>query len=75
MLPEMDGQAALTDMRAQVEAAVIDPKRRMKIVMTTALNDYKTTSKAYRTLYDGYLVKPIEKVALVNEIRELGLIT
>jgi two-component system, chemotaxis family, chemotaxis protein CheY len=75
MLPEMDGQAELTDVRSQEEEAGIDPDCRMKIVMSTALNDYKTMSKAYRSLCDGYLVKPIEKAALVNELRELGVIT
>ncbi|MBN2333302.1 MAG: response regulator [Deltaproteobacteria bacterium] len=75
MMPEMDGQEALQQIRAQEEARNILSSNGAKIVMTTALNDLKNVSFAYQNLCDAYLTKPIEKAKLIDELRELKLIS
>ena len=42
--------------------------------MTTALSDMKSIKEAFQNLCDGYLVKPIEKEKLIEEIKRMDLI-
>ena len=74
MMPEMDGQEALKQIRAMEEAKGILSSHGVKIVMTTALCDSKNLFAAYANLCDGYLVKPIDKVKLLDHLRKLELI-
>ncbi len=74
MMPEMDGQTALREIRAAEEARGIISSKGAKIVMTTALSDMKSLSSAFGSLCDAYLVKPIEKAKLLSELRKLALI-
>ena len=74
MMPEMDGQQAVAEIRAMEVAAGVAPGKGTKIVMTTALGDMKHIMNAYGNLCDGYLVKPIRKDALAGELRKLKLV-
>ena len=74
MLPEMDGHEVLQQIRALEEARDISLTCGAKIVMTTTLGDIKNVAAAYRELCDGYLVKPIGKAKLLDELRRLRLI-
>jgi two-component system chemotaxis response regulator CheY len=74
MMPEMDGQEAVKQIRALEEAKGILPARCAKIVMTTALGDHKNILAAFKHLCDAYVVKPIEKSKLLAELRRLRLI-
>jgi two-component system, chemotaxis family, chemotaxis protein CheY len=75
MMPEMDGQQALKGIRTQEEArGILSTNGGAKIVMTTALNDMKNACNAFNSLCDAYLVKPIDKLKLLQTLRELGLI-
>ena len=73
MMPEMDGQEALRKVRALEEGRGIFSSKGAKIVMTTALDGLSQVSAAFSGLCDGYIVKPIEKAALFEELRKLGL--
>ncbi len=73
MMPEMDGQEALHQIRRQEEAMGILSDRGSKIVMTTALDDARNVMKAFNSLCDGYLTKPIKKATLVDKLKEIGL--
>ena len=75
MMPEMDGQAALKEIRGMEEAKGIRSTKGSKIVMTTALKDMKNISTAYNALCDGYLMKPIEKTKLIDLLGKLELIS
>jgi len=75
MMPEMDGHEALKEIRAMEEAKGIISSKGTKIVMTTALGDLKNVSTAYQGLCDAYLVKPIDKARLLEELRKLDLIS
>ena len=74
MMPEMDGQEALKEIRALEEAQGINSSNGAKVVMTTALGDLKSVSNAYISLCDAYLTKPIQKAKLMEELRKLNLI-
>ena len=74
MMPKMDGQAALKEIRALEETKGIVPACRAKVIMTTALADRANVIEAGMQHCDSYLVKPIDKARLLNKLRELGLI-
>jgi two-component system chemotaxis response regulator CheY len=74
MMPEMDGQEALEKIRQIETNARIAQVDRSKIVMTTALADEANVIKAVQHQCDYFLVKPIEKAKLLEELRELKLI-
>ena len=71
MMPEVDGQAALRQIRAMEEIAAIDGA---KIIMTTALSDTGNVVMAIDALCDAYLVKPIDKAKFLEKLRSLKLI-
>jgi len=74
MMPEMDGQTTLKNLRKLEEEKNIHCSDTVKIIMTTALDDIDNIKTAFREQCEGYLVKPIEKEKLVNKLNELGLI-
>ncbi len=74
MMPEMDGQQALLEIRKLEEIHGVVPSNRARIAMTTALSDLKNVSKAYHGLCDAYLTKPIDKARLLEELRRQELI-
>jgi len=75
MMPNVDGQEALKQIRNIEKDSGIKGSAEVKVIMITALDDPKTVFKAY---YKGgatsYIVKPVEKEKLIQEIRRLGLI-
>jgi two-component system, chemotaxis family, chemotaxis protein CheY len=75
MMPEMDGQAALHEIRAMEKAMGIKPSETSKILMTTALHDPKNMIASYQDKCDAYLVKPINRIKLTEELRKLKLIS
>lgn len=70
MMPEMDGQDAVREIRRieEEEWGFTYPKG-VKIIMTTCLDDPQNVVSAFRSLCDAYLVKPIDEEVLINEIR------
>lgn len=75
MMPEMDGQEALKEVRRLEEKHGREPGQGARVFMTTALRDRQSVMQAFREQCDGYLVKPIEKAKLLGYLRQLGLIS
>jgi two-component system chemotaxis response regulator CheY len=73
MMPEMDGQATLKEIRAIEDGAGTRAGKGVKILMTTALNDMENVQAALRERCDGYLIKPVDKAKLLKYLREFGL--
>jgi two-component system, chemotaxis family, chemotaxis protein CheY len=73
MMPEMDGRAALREIRA-LETAQGIVNNGVKVIMTTALGDTKTLFGSFNETCDGYVVKPIETEKLLGYVRSFGLI-
>ena len=74
MMPEMDGQQALKEIRALEESWKIIHDRNSIIIMTTAVKDLKNVTEAYNNMCDGYLAKPIRKEKFLEDLRQLKLI-
>ncbi len=71
MMPQVDGHEALRTIRNLENEYNIPTENRVKIIMTTALSDFKNVQTAFNELADGYLVKPIDKPKLIQEINKL----
>jgi two-component system chemotaxis response regulator CheY len=74
VMPEMDGQEALQEIRAIEEERNTHPLKQAKIIVTTMLDDKKETHDAF--FLGGatsYLVKPIDEGKLLGELRSLQL--
>lgn len=75
MMPNMSGDEALKRIRARERELGISPAQEVKVIMTSALDDPKTVTNAF---YQGgatsYLVKPVERRTIVQELRSLELI-
>jgi two-component system chemotaxis response regulator CheY len=73
MMPEVDGIEALKRIREMEAKDGLEP--RVKVIMTTALDDPQTVMKSF---YDGeasaYIVKPVVKEKLYKELEKLGLL-
>jgi len=74
MMPEMDGQTAVKEIRALEEAGGTFSTNGVKIIMTTALDDVKNVVQSFRSLCDAYLFKPIDTGKLQEHIRTLKLV-
>ena len=75
MMPDMDGQEALREIRALEESKGISFNQGAKIVMISALTDMHSKISAFSGLCNGYLGKPIRKDKLLEELSSLGRIS
>ena len=73
MMPEMDGQTALNEIRTEEERTGIASRRRARIIMTTALDDVRNIMDAFYGLCDGYLTKPIDGARLLQVLDQFNL--
>lgn len=74
MMPEMDGQTALKEIREIEREAKIAGLNRTKIIMTTALDDPQNILNAFNEQCEAYIIKPIKKDKLFEQLRSLGQI-
>ena len=73
MMPEMDGQHLLSAFRDKEDDLKLPFPGRLKVVMISALDDTENVMKAFYSLADAYLIKPISKEKLVEVLGQLGL--
>jgi len=74
MMPRLDGMKALKiirDIEKQMEKEIA---KKVKIIMTTAINDKETVLNAYDTGCEAYAWKPIETDKFILVMKKLGLI-
>jgi len=74
MMPEMDGQSALNEIRALEEAAGTLSSSGVKIIMITALNDVKNVVRSFGALCDAYIFKPLDTAQLLTQLKSWGLV-
>jgi two-component system chemotaxis response regulator CheY len=74
MMPKLNGQAALRQIRELEQANGIFPAKGAKIIMTTAMNTTLEIDEAFDGRCDAYLVKPVTKKELNEALRQLALI-
>lgn len=75
MMPEMDGQDALKEIRVIEKEFGVTPQLETKVMMTTALGDPANVMEAY---YKGgasiYLTKPLDVEKIREAMIELGFL-
>jgi len=74
MMPAMDGRDALKAIRQIEREHGILGLDGVKVIMTTALGDSKNVIGSFREGCEAYIVKPIRKDKLLEEMEKLGLI-
>jgi two-component system, chemotaxis family, chemotaxis protein CheY len=74
MMPEMDGQTAVREIRALEESGGTLSTNGAKIIMTTALDDVKSVVHSFESLCDAYLFKPIDTRKLLGQLKDLQLV-
>lgn len=72
MLPELDGITTLKQIRATEAQQNVNKKIKSKIIMTSAMFEKEIVLEAARSDCSAYLIKPIDKRRLYNEIRRHG---
>lgn len=75
MMPKIDGKQALKIMRELETRMEVEEKDKARIVMTTSLAQQEQVMEAVKGGATWYLVKPITKQKMVDELKRLGLIT
>ncbi len=75
MMPVMDGQQTLQEIRKMEERHGIMGLDTTKVIMVTAADDSTNILKAFRQgQCEAYLTKPVDREKLITHIRDLGLI-
>lgn len=74
MMPRLHGDKALKTIRDIEKQHNIEGDQRVKIIMTTALNDAPTVINAYDSGCEAYAVKPIDMSKFILVMEKLGLI-
>lgn len=76
MMPVVDGLEALMCIRNLERKMEIPHALAVKVIMTTALDDPHTVVKSFNECEaDSYIVKPLSRHKLANELRKLKLIS
>jgi two-component system chemotaxis response regulator CheY len=74
MMPEMDGQEALHQIRLLEEARGIASIYGARVIMTTTLDDSRNVLASFKSFCDAYVIKPVNKEKLLGYIKGFGLI-
>lgn len=76
MMPGMDGQQALKEIRhIEEEQKVRERHDTVIIIMVTVLEDFENIMESFKNQCEAYILKPIEEKKLLEKLRELGLIS
>ena len=76
MMPEVDGLQSVLAIRKIEVLMNIPMTKKVKVIMTTALDDPRTIMKAlYESDANSYLIKPIRLQKLEDELRALKLVS
>ncbi len=73
-LPGQNGLEVLKSIRTMERLNHIPSQKAANIIMVSSTNDAKVVMQAIHYGCDGYLVKPLSKEKIINELKKLGLI-
>ncbi|MBW7876659.1 MAG: response regulator [Candidatus Cloacimonetes bacterium] len=74
MMPDMDGLTALEEIRSLEKERGIDLGEGAKIIMVTALSDNRHILQSFRFGCESYIVKPVRREKLLQEMMKLSLL-
>lgn len=72
-LPDLDGREVLSKIRAIEEVRGIEKGQKVPVIAITAASDTATVRSVVE-MGDGYIVKPVNREKLVENLVRLGLI-
>lgn len=75
MMPEMNGQETLKEIRRLENEKGIYGLDGVKIIMVTALSDSQNICTAFREQCEAYIIKPIEKDKLLKKLYDFKLVS
>jgi two-component system chemotaxis response regulator CheY len=73
MMPDKDGLETLREIRTLEDKFGVELDDSAKVMMTTALEDNRSVTKAFRSRCDGYVVKPIDRKKFLQTLLDMGL--
>lgn len=73
MMPKLDGLKALKIIRELENDKKVPEENRVKIVMTTALNEQQTVYEAFDLGCEAFAAKPINQEKLKEVLEKLGI--
>jgi two-component system chemotaxis response regulator CheY len=71
IMPKADGMKVLKTIRQIEKQNGIEDSQRVKIIMTTALNDTETINNSYNFGCEAFATKPIDAEKLIKIIKKL----
>lgn len=74
MMPGLNGQDTLRNLRAMEEERQIATHQCAKIIMTTGLTRTQDVFESYKALCDGYLTKPLDGKQVLDCLRACNLL-
>ena len=75
MMPDLDGQQALKEIRELETDKGLDSKDIVKVIMMTGLDDRENVTNAYvEGGCHGYLTKPVATKDIIALLKQLGLL-
>jgi len=74
LIPEMNGQEVLEELRQIEEANTKYGSHCSKVIMISSSDDSAHIMQAFRSQAEAYLLKPIDPSKLLSELRSLNLI-
>ncbi len=75
MMPNMSGHEALKIIRDKERERGVSSSQEVKVVMTSALDDVKSVTQSFfQGGASAYLVKPIDRDKIIEELHKLGLV-
>lgn len=74
MMPKVDGMKVLKTIRQIEKQNEVLDSNRVKIIMTTALNDTETINDSYEIGCEAFASKPIDAEKLIKVLKKINLI-
>lgn len=74
MMPKVDGVKVLKAIRDYETSKGLTPDKRVKVVMTTALQETSLVKQSFEIGCEAYAAKPIDTEKLIEVMQKLGLI-
>ncbi|MCF7810317.1 response regulator [bacterium] len=74
-LPDVDGMTVLKKIRWYEKNNDVNESERTKIIVTTSTSEIEIVKKAAVLGCDGYLLKPVDRLKLIEHLRSFGLLT
>jgi two-component system chemotaxis response regulator CheY len=74
MMPKVDGQEVLKQIRTAEQEKGILGKKAVKVVMTTALDDPQNVMESFKSDATGYITKPFDEEDFLQTLKELKIL-